>query len=53
MEVNDIMDTNDLKEKTGLLRRIADKIFGGLNMSWPVVIIFAFFTAVLTAPAPS
>ena len=49
MEVNDIMDTNDLKEKTGLLRRIADKIFGGLNMSWPVVIIFAFFTAVLTA----
>ena len=31
------------------LRRITDKLFGGLNMSWPAVIAFAVGTAVVTA----
>jgi ABC-type bacteriocin/lantibiotic exporters, contain an N-terminal double-glycine peptidase domain len=35
-------------EKKNTLRRITDKLFGGLNMSWPAVIIFAVVTAVIT-----
>lgn len=31
------------------LRRFVDKVFGGLNMSWPAVVLFAVATAVLTA----
>ena len=30
-------------------KRILDKLYGGLNMSWPAVIVFATATAVLTA----
>ena len=36
-------------ENKSALRRITDKLFGGLNMSWPRVIIFAVVTAVITA----
>lgn len=36
-------------ENKNILRRLTDKLFGGLNMSWPVVIIFAVATAVVTA----
>ncbi|MBQ1586316.1 pilus assembly protein N-terminal domain-containing protein [Ruminococcus sp.] len=36
-------------ENKNILRRFTDKLFGGLNMSWPVVIIFAVATAVVTA----
>ena len=36
-------------EKKNILRRITDKLFGGLNMSWPAVIIFAVVTAAITA----
>ena len=32
-----------------LLKRCADKLYGGLNMSWHAVILFAVGTAVLTA----
>ena len=31
------------------LRRFVEKIYGGLNMSWPVVILFAVATAILSA----
>lgn len=31
------------------LRRFVEKIYGGLNMSWPVVILYAVATAVLSA----
>lgn len=35
-------------ENKNALRRVTDKLFGGLNMSWPVVILYAVGTAVLT-----
>ena len=28
-------------ENKNALRRVTDKLFGGLNMSWPVVILYA------------
>ena len=31
------------------LRRFVEKIYGGLNMSWPAVILFAVATAILSA----
>ena len=37
------------KEETRSLRRFTDKLYGGLNMSWMAVILFAVATAVLTA----
>lgn len=36
-------------ESKTTLRRISDKLFGGLRMSWPAVILFALGAAVLTA----
>ena len=36
-------------EKKSILRRFTDKLFGGLNMSWPAVIIFAVATAVVSS----
>ena len=36
-------------KKDNILRRFTDKLFGGLNMSWPVVILFAVATAVVTS----
>lgn len=36
-------------EKKSRLRRLTDKLYGGLPMSWPAVILFAVGTAVLTA----
>ena len=38
-------------EKTGknILIRFTDKLFGGLRMTWPVVILFAVGTALLTS----
>ena len=36
-------------ENKSILRRWTDKLYGGLNMSWPVVILFATATAILTA----
>lgn len=36
-------------EKKNLLKRCTDKVYGGLKMSWPAVILFAVATAVLTA----
>ena len=37
------------EKETSLLRRFTGKLFGGLTMSWPKVILFAVCTAVLTA----
>ncbi len=37
------------KSEKGFLKRLADKLYGGLSMSWPAVILFAVATAVLTA----
>ena len=34
-----------------ILRRCTDKLYGGLNMSWPVVILFAVSAALLTFAA--
>ena len=36
-------------EKKSWFRRLTDKLYGGLPMSWPAVILFAVGTAVLTA----
>ncbi len=36
------------KKDKGFLRKFTDKLYGGLNMSWPVVIIYAIATAILT-----
>lgn len=36
-------------ENKSILRRWTDKLYGGLNMSWPVVIVYAIATAVVTA----
>lgn len=36
-------------ENQRFLRRWTDKLYGGLNMSWPVVIVYAIATAVVTA----
>ena len=35
--------------KKHFLRRIVEKVYGGWNMSWPTVILFAVATAVLSA----
>lgn len=35
--------------KPNALRRITDKLFGGIDMSWVMVILFAVITAVITA----
>ena len=35
-------------DKKNLLRRTADKVYGGLNMSWLAVILFAVATAAVT-----
>ena len=37
------------KNEKSVLRRVTDRMYGGLNMSWPAVILFAVGTAVLTA----
>ena len=37
------------KQKVNPLRRAAERVFGGFNMSWPAVIIFAVAAAVATA----
>ena len=31
-----------------IMGRVAEKLFGGLNMSWPAVLLFALITAVIT-----
>lgn len=36
-------------EKKSWFRRLTDRLYGGLPMSWPAVILFAVGTAVLTA----
>ena len=36
-------------KKKSRLRRLTDRLYGGLPMSWPAVILFAVGTAVLTA----
>lgn len=36
------------RNENSFLKRITDKFYGGLNMSWPVVILFAVGTAVIT-----
>lgn len=36
-------------EQKSILRRFTDRMYGGLNMSWPAVILFAVATALLTA----
>lgn len=49
-------NTKDTKESKFFLARIFDKIFGGLNMSWPVVIVYSvligLYTAVVAALVP-
>ena len=37
------------ENKTSKLKRLTDKVYGGLNMSWLTVVLFAVATAVLTA----
>ncbi len=36
-------------EERSVIRRCTDKIFGGINFTWPGVIIYAIGTAILTA----
>ena len=38
-----------MDNKAGGIKRITDKLYGGLNMSWLAVVLFAVGTAVLTA----
>ena len=38
-----------MEKKKSVFRKLTDKLFGGLNMSWTAVIVFAVCTAVLTA----
>ena len=38
-----------MTETKSALRRFTDKLFGGINMSWVKVILFAVITAVITA----
>lgn len=42
------MSEDRMIEKESSIRRITEKVFGGLNMSWPAVILFALATAVIT-----
>lgn len=42
------MELQERKE-ANVLRRFTDRLFGGLKMSWPVVIIYAVAAAVVTA----
>ncbi len=37
------------ENKASKLKRLTDKVYGGLNMSWLTVVLFAVATAVLTA----
>lgn len=37
------------KSEKSALRRVTEKLYGGLNMSWPAVILFAVAAAILTA----
>ena len=41
--------TEQKLKKESILKKVTDKLYGGLNMSWLRVIIFALITAVLTA----
>lgn len=43
------MDTAENTVKKSAVRRFTDKLYGGLNMSWPRVILFAAASAVVTA----
>ena len=36
-------------ENKNLLRRFSDKLFGGINLTWPKVIIAAVIAGVITA----
>ena len=38
-----------MEEKKSSFKRFTDWLFGGINMSWPAVLLFAVGTAVLTA----
>ncbi len=55
-KVTKATNIKDAKESKFFLARIFDKIFGGLKMSWPVVIIFAvvsgLYTAIVAAKVP-
>ena len=35
-------------EKKSALRRFTDKLYGGISLTWPAVILYAVGTAVLT-----
>lgn len=35
-------------ENKNIFRRVTDKVYGGLPMGWPVVILYAVGTALLT-----
>lgn len=37
------------KNERGVIRRFTEKLFGGLNMTWPKVILFAAASAIVTA----
>ena len=43
------MNMEKANSEKSILRRCTDKIYGGLYMSWPVVIIYAVFTAIIAA----
>ena len=42
-------NTTETKENKNTLKRLADKLFGGIDMTWPKVIIFAAGAAAATA----
>lgn len=42
------MNMEKANSEKSILRRCTDKIYGGLSMSWPVVIIYAVITAIIT-----
>lgn len=39
----------DIKMEKSVLRKITDKLYGGIDLTWLMVIIFAVVTAVITA----
>ena len=55
-KVTKATNIKDTKESKFFLARIFDKIFGGLKMTWPVVIVYSvligLYTAVVAALVP-
>ena len=44
-----LKESNSNMKQTSILKRWTDKLYGGLNMRWPAVILFAAAAAIVTA----